>query len=388
MKRFTPPIRLILLSFVVLSIVVCAGCTDSSPAESASGTKTITDMSGNVVTIPATPERVAVIDKGFVMQSMIALGVDDRIAATGGVINPKSANPTKNRDTLYLRPDLIDLPNFGYAYYGGYNFESLLSAEPDIVIWHMLENTESNEATQEFIQKINSAGIPVIIIKSAGVNGAENTVETQYQGIRLLGEIFDVQDRAEEIVGTIDDTLSMIEERTETIPDDEKPSVLIVGLGTDGSAYVWGENYGSAKFSTDIAHLKNVYEGQETVMMSKEQVIAYTPDKIVVVDGPVGISSPEEFYELEGFESWSVLPAVENHEIVSVGIFPWWGDFCLEFPTVILLEAKSTYPDRFEDITVHEWLTEYHSELYGINETQAVGLAGQQYLQWVYDTGY
>ncbi len=62
-------------------------------------------MSGMVVTIPADPQRVAIIDKGLVVQSMIALGVDDRIVATGGVINPKSANPTKNRDTLYLQAE-------------------------------------------------------------------------------------------------------------------------------------------------------------------------------------------------------------------------------------------------------------------------------------------
>ncbi|MBP2145418.1 iron complex transport system substrate-binding protein [Methanofollis sp. W23] len=389
MKQFKPIFGLIILSLIFAAIVLGAGCTEAGSTEqNNTNTKAITDMSGHEVMIPADPQHVAIIDKGLVVQTMIALGVDDRIAATGGVINPKSSDPTRNRDTLYLRPDLLTRSNFGYAYYGGFNFETLLAAEPDLVIWHMLDNTEKNDATGEFIEKIESAGIPVVIVKSAGVNGAENSIETQYEAIRLIGEIFDAQDRANAIVGYINTTITMVQERTANIPDDEKPSVLIVGLAKDGSAYVWGEDYGSARFSTEIAHLKNVYLGNQTQIMSKEQIIAFKPDKLVVVDGPIAIPAPEDFYTLEGFESWSILPAVENHDIVTVGICPWWGDFCLEFPTVILLEAKSTYPDQFEDVKVNEWLTDYHTMLYGINATQATELADKQYLKWTYDSSY
>lgn len=378
----------ILVILIFICLIFCSGCLQGQPANPQNATRTLTDMSGTVVTIPVDPQRVAIIDKGLVVQSMIALGVDDRIVATGGIINPKSANPTKNRDTLYLRPSLLNRTNFGYASYGGLNFESLLSAKPDLVIWHMLDETQNNEETLEFIRKINSAGIPVVIIKSSGVNEAANTVDTQYAAIRLLGDIFGKQNRANEIIGYIDETISLVNERTKNIPDAGKPSVLIVGLNKDGSAYVWGEDYGSARFSTSVAHLNNAYKNNQTVIMSKEQIIAFKPDKLVVVDGPVGIASPDDFYKLDGFESWQVIPAVRNHQIASVGIFPWWGDYCLEFPTAILIEAKSTYPDQFKDITVNEWLTKYHTRLYGINETQAAQLAEKQYLKWVYDTGF
>lgn len=372
---------------MLLGITLFAGCTETVSIEN-NNSKTVVDMSGKEVTIPADPQRVAVIDKGLVVQSMIALGVDDRIAATGGVINPLSADPARNRDTLYLKPDLLTRPNFGYAFYGGFNLETLLSAEPDLVIWHMLDNTENDDATLDFIQKINSAGIPVVIIKSAGVGGAENSIETQYEAIRLIGDIFGAQEQANDLIEYMDATISMVAERTAAIPDDEKPSVLIAGLVRDGTAYVWGEDYASARFSTEIAHLKNVYSGNQTQIMSKEQILAFKPDKIILVDGPMAVASPEDFYELEGFESWNVLPAVADREIVTVGIFPWWDDFCLEFPTVILIEAKSVYPDQFEDIEVHKWLTDYHTTLYGINDTQAVELADQQYLKWVYDSEY
>jgi iron complex transport system substrate-binding protein len=344
-------------------------------------------MRGVSVTIPDDP-RVAVIDKGFVTQTMIALGVDDKIVATGGVINPTSKAPTKNRDTLYLRSNLVNLSNFGYYSYGGLNFETLLSAKPNLVIWHMQDDTQNDSQTLDFIKKINDAGIPVVVIKTSGVGGANSSIQTEYDGIQLLGKIFNKDQRADDIVKYINNTTTMVYERTKNIPDSKKPSVLIVGLGNDGSGYVWGSDYGSAQFSTSIAHLKNVYNGNDTVMMSKEQIIALNPDKIVVVDGPQGISSPAQIYNLSGFESWQAMPAIKNKQVVSVGIFPWWGDFCLEFPTITLLEAKSTYPDSFSDINVSQWQADYHKFLYGINDTQTIGLADQQHLKWMYDQGY
>lgn len=395
--------QLLYILFIILVTIpiIFAGCTgtnttpsnnatnasDNNSVTSNSSVNTVTDMRGVSVVIPDNP-KVAIIDKGLLVQTMIALGVDDKIVATGGVINPTSKTPTKNRDTLYLRSNLVSLPNFGYYSYGGLNFETLLSAKPNLVLWHMLSDTQNDTQTLEFIKKINDAGIPVIVIKSAGVDGANSSIQTEFNCIRLIGKIFDKEQRAEEIVNYINNTTSMVYERTKNIDENNKPDVLIVGIGKDGSGYVWGTDYGSALYSTEIAHLKNVYNGSETVMMSKEQIIAMNPDKIVVVDGPTGISSPNDLYNLSGFESWQVMPAIKNNQVVTVGLFPWWGDFCLEFPTVILLEAKSTYPDSFNDIKISQWQGDYHKFLYGINDSQTIGLADQQRLKWIYDQGY
>lgn len=391
----------ILFIILVTIPILIAGCTGTNTVTQNNATNatnnntislnssvlTVTDMRGESIVIPNNP-RVAIIDKGLVVQTMIALGVDDQIVATGGVINPTSKTPTKNRDTLYLRSNLVSLPNFGYYSYGGLNLETLLSAKPNLVIWHMLSDTQNDSQTLDFIKKINDAGIPVVVLKSSGVDGANSSLQTEFNCIQLIGKIFHKEQRAAEIVNYITNTTNMVYERTKNIPEINKPSVLIVGIGTDGSGYVWGTDYGSALYSTDIAHLKNVYNGSDTVMMSKEQIIALNPDKIVVVDGPTGISSPYQLYNQSGFESWQVMPAIKNKQVVSVGIFPWWGDFCLESPTVILLEAKSTYPDLFKDVNVSQWQGDYHKFLYGINDTQTIGLAEQQHLKWIYDQGY
>ena len=63
-------------------------------------TKIITDMRGKEVEIPQDPERVAILDKGFLVQTMRALGVTDRICATGGLIT--EAGDPEERDSLYL----------------------------------------------------------------------------------------------------------------------------------------------------------------------------------------------------------------------------------------------------------------------------------------------
>ena len=42
----------------------------------------LTDMRGEEVEVPEDPQRVAILDKGFLVQSMKALGVEDKICAT------------------------------------------------------------------------------------------------------------------------------------------------------------------------------------------------------------------------------------------------------------------------------------------------------------------
>ncbi|WP_440954515.1 ABC transporter substrate-binding protein [Methanosarcina sp. Mfa9] len=381
LKKFLP---MFLLLLVTVFMIISAGCVSKEDSAATEKNKIITDMRGEKVEIPQDPQRVAVIDKALTIQTMIALDVDEKIVATGGVINPNSKNPTKNRDTLYLRPGLINVTNCGYAYYGGFNYETLISAQPDVVIWHMLQNTENNEETLELINRLNEAGIPVVAVVDAGCANASSSIETQFEGIKLIGEIFNKQNEAQELVDYIKQSTDMVYERTKNIPESEKESTMIVGLSKDGSGYVWGVDYGSAVFSTEVVHIKNVYEEQNTQILSKEQIISLNPGKIILVDGPLALSDPDEIYAAEGFESWQVMDAIKNKQVTSVGLFPWWGDFGLEFPTAILIEAKSAYPEEFADIEINEWLTEYHKNLYGLNDTQCRELAAQQYLEWIY----
>ena len=114
-------------------------------------TKTITDMKGKEVEIPQNPERVAILDKGFLVQTMRALGVTDRICATGGLIT--EAGDPEERDSLYLFPEIMELPIIGYPT-DAVDFETLAGANPDLVILRNSEYIKDSEITADAISRL------------------------------------------------------------------------------------------------------------------------------------------------------------------------------------------------------------------------------------------
>ena len=134
-----------MLALVVCLCLLTAVASVSALAET--NTKIVTDMRGVEVEIPADPQRVAIIDKGFLVQSMTALGVNDRIVASGDLI--QTAESVNDRDSLFLCPQLLELPQIGYPT-AAVDYETLVSANPDMVI---LRNSEYMPAKYSILDR-------------------------------------------------------------------------------------------------------------------------------------------------------------------------------------------------------------------------------------------
>lgn len=362
-----------------------AATSTSAPVEETTGPRTIVDMRGVEVTLPERIDRVAILDKGFLVQTMTALGVADRIVASGDVI--QGATDKTERDSLYLCPQLLDLPQIGYPT-SAVDYETLAAAKPDLVILRNSEYIKDSEITAEAIDKIeNELKIPLVVINGPGCYD-EVKIETQYEGIRLLGQLFGKEDRAQEIISLMEDAISMIEERTADIPEEEKPSVMYIGglKGDELTGTVWGADYGDAKFGQEVAGIRNVYPEHEAIRkVSAEQLLALNPDKIILCTVS---PSPEVFLTDSLYTPISTITAIQNGDAASIGLLTWWGDFRLEVPTILLISAKSVYPDRFADIDVGTWLNEYHMALYGLTQEEAQELKVTQQLDWMDGAGF
>lgn len=362
-----------------------AATSTSAPVEETTGPRTIVDMRGVEVTLPERIDRVAILDKGFLVQTMTALGVADRIVASGDVI--QGATDKTERDSLYLYPQLLDLPQIGYPT-SAVDYETLAAAKPDLVILRNSEYIKDSEITAEAIDKIeNELKIPLVVINGPGCYD-EVKIETQYEGIRLLGQLFGKEDRAQEIISLMEDAISMIEERTADIPEEEKPSVMYIGglKGDELTGTVWGADYGDAKFGQEVAGIRNVYPEHEAIRkVSAEQLLALNPDKIILCTVS---PSPEVFLTDSLYTPISTITAIQNGDVASIGLLTWWGDFRLEVPTILLISAKSVYPDRFADIDVGAWLNEYHMALYGLTQEEAQELKVTQQLDWMDGAGF
>ena len=127
--------------------------------------------------------------------------------------------------------------------------EKILSCNPDIVISEF-EDVEKSNALQEQL------GIPVITL-SAGSKGV--FADQFYGSMNLLGKVFGEEEKAAALVSFVQDQAAEISARVADIPEADKPSVYICGLGNWGTTdhLTTAENY----ISFEVAGVKNVLSG-------------------------------------------------------------------------------------------------------------------------------
>lgn len=370
--------------FAVIILLISAVCLTCVAA--AADTKTITDMRGKQVTIPTDPERVVILDKGLIAQSMRALGVEDKIVGSGGILGTSVVSPT-DFDAVYLIPELLNLGDAGYPFGGEVNYEKLAFPNPDLVIMLQSEYTRdrASEQTDAVMNRIESMGIPLVVINSPGYYKPVSSQATT-DAITILGEAFNKEERAKEIVAYLNEQEKMISDRTSGIPESEKPSTLYIGLKNESTGAVWGKEYGDAKFSESIAHIKNAYPKDERATMSAEQLIEMNPEVIIIATNNVP-ADPDILYT-KPYETMREITAIKNKQIGALGRLTWWGDFRLDAPTILLISAKTVYPEQFADINVYQWLLNHYKVLYGITGAEAEELATVQQLDWMKEKNF
>ena len=190
------------------------------------------------------------------------------------------------------------------------------------------------------------------------------------------------------IVDCMKEQISVIKTRTKDIADEDRPSVMFIGLRTDECVgVVWARNYGDAKFTEEVANIKNVYDKHERTQMSAEQIITLNPEVIILGTNTIK-PDPSILYNDPAYKNLRDVDAVKNKKVGSLGLLTWWGDLRLELPTVLLISAKTTYPDSFEDINVGQWLNEYHKKLYNLSDSEAQELKKVQLLTWMDDHNF
>lgn len=339
----------------------------------------VRDMRGKKITIPQDLKKVIIIDKGFVLQNMVAMKVEDKIAATGGLI--KSKLKKEQRDVITLFPKVYDLPMVGYPT-GSVDFETIAAVKPDLVILRNSEYIKDNEITKKAIETIeNQLKIPLVVVNGSGCY-EKVELEKHYEGIRVLGQVFNKPERANEIIKLMDEQMQFIQKRTSDIEEEKKPRVMYIGLHKEGQVgSVWGRDMGDAKFVREHAGIKNAYDVHKRTKMSAEQLISLNPDVIIL--GTNSVVPHVDIFKEKEYKTLSKIAAIKNNRIASLGLLTWWGDWRLEVPVILTISAKAAYPEKFSDIKVSNYVDEYHKKLYGLNDEKIKELRRVQHLEWM-----
>ena len=190
--------------------------------------------------------------------------------------------------------------------------ETITMLEPDMIFsWvsYFRENTLGTP--DEWIDK----GTNVYINTNTAVS--QDSLENEFNDILNIGKIFDVQDKAEEIVNHMKNTISHVKEMA--AQESESPSVLVIE-NLNGTF----TNYGASSIAGDmVTQLGGTLANPDASSVGKEDIIAANPDVIFVVYMPYTGDDPETVKEehlnniLED-EAFASLSAVQSGRVVPI----------------------------------------------------------------------
>ncbi len=379
----------------------------ASTAQNAEPLRTVIDMRGKEITFPATLTRIATIDDGFIEGVMTHLKVIDKVNVIGSWSMKRDYKYTvvgadekkyeyAGLNTMkFLHPWLDDLLCINSPQGNALNYEALAAANPQLLILRIGDCTvggKDKEATAKTINMIESLGIPLVVLY-APANNAHSGLLSMKQETSIIGAIFGLQKEAEAFANKLADIETLIHKRTQHIAESDKKRVLYFGLNThvrksSGAGVTCGVNTYESYIIENIVHARNVFEGNGTfVPISAEHIYALDPD-IIILPTYNGYHPPKELYEAAAYTQLQDLRAIQNRHIYAM---PWTPMNCarrVEYPLDMLIIAKATYPELFEDINVYDFALQFYQDAYHVDENTAKGLRSTQLLDWMQEIGF
>ncbi|MEN1761563.1 ABC transporter substrate-binding protein [Anoxynatronum sibiricum] len=367
--KWTQPAGMILLAIVALLVI--NGCAPQETGdEQENSTRIVQDMWGREVEIKEEVTSAVIIEwEGLAAKSMQIFGIQEMIV---GVDDYAKKNTFRN----HVVPVVGTVPDIGSAW-SGVNYETLANLKPDVVFMELWVTNESEkELHSDAINKIEELGIPVITFLSPSCF-EEPHIDTAWEHVRLVGEVFQKQEEAAALIQRMDEKVALIRSRTQGIEAADKADVVIFATMDN----VMGTKSIQSYFLTEIINANNLIEGGDFVKISEEQLLKLDPD-VLIIHGHDGYLDPAVVREgrQAGLNWGNVqhLQAIENDRFISLGYEEWRAT--IETPVALLKMAKTIYPDLFEDIDLEAEEVNMYMQDYGMTREEALkAIEAQRY---------
>lgn len=226
-------------------------------------TITTYDYEGNEIetTYEKAPEKVLCVYQGTI-ETMIALGLEDHVAASYGLDNPVKPEWESGLAKMNYNEDVFAPDK-----------ETVLMLEPDLIFsWGSLFSDKNLGGQPEWIEN----GTNTYISTNTRRGGHPRTLENEYADLLNIGKIFNVEDEARAIVDEMKSEIASVLSQTE---GQEAPRVAVIEfLGEDISNYVASSLGGDM-----VAQLGGVLAEPEASSIGKEDLLGLDPDVIFVV---------------------------------------------------------------------------------------------------------
>ena len=337
-------LSIILAVAAILAVVLTAGCVTTDSPQNTDGMVTITDAFGREVTIPADPQKIAVVGSGS-MRYFVYLGIDlDDVVAVDYQDSALYVQATNHRPYALANPEIKDIPAVGAAK-GVVDNEKLLMSGADILF--MGGASSSNAEVANEIQE--KTGVPVVMFYTGNYVTDSETIQDT---LLLLGKVLDKEQRAKDLIAYFDAVEADLQKR-------------VAGLSADKTVYVGGVAYNGAHgldgtdptyYPFEILNIKNA-AGEITsvsqtgyAQVSKEKILEWDPDFIIVDLATLTAAEGGALAELKNDPSYRELTAVKNSMVYTVNPHTSMN---VNHETTLAnayFIGKLLYPEQFADI--------------------------------------
>ena len=281
---------LAIILIVALCISVGVAAPSSDPKDSSERVVTITDMSGDTVTITGEVERIVNLWPAGT-SSFFALGAGDLLVGIG------SAGSLNEWVELFY-PDCVNIAELGGI---SPSVEEIIKLEPDLVIIH------PSTASSGFAEQIRDVGIPAININFSDY-------ETMAEAYTIVGEILggEYQEKLNTWCTETEKRITNVRSLTADLAEEDRPVTFYIAGQVDSMTTTmpadsifsdWTESAGGI-YGT---RLMDVASSDVTA----EAIFDLNPDVIIVG----GVWQHVITDAIENTDGWKDLKAVKNDRV-------------------------------------------------------------------------
>ncbi len=279
----------------------------------AGSTVTYTDRLNRTVEIPIPVQRVVFLQ---LYELLPALDIWDKVVGVANYVY---------RDDLVrqAKPDIESIPSVGSG--SDVNVEAVMQLKPDLVITWAWK--------PESIRFMEAKGLRVVAIYPENISELCNDM-------RMIGRVFQREDKVEEAIAEMEAIFSLIRERAGKRPDKEKLKMLFLGGESNSVSCALGINN---ELMTMIGGVNPAGAiKKRNTLVSLEQILVWNPD-ILFIWSNAGYSAGD----ILNNNQWRHIRAVREGRVYKT---PNWTSWSPRIAMLALWMAKMTYPEEFRDI--------------------------------------
>lgn len=342
--------------FTIASMIfslVAYGNTSSEVSTSAP--KTITDLAGNVIKIPAAKDIKHVIIISPPVTSILLEVIPDKDMITG--LNPKAFVYSNANVMAKLFPQYANIDTTFVGKDFSINQEALLQLNPDVILYY-------GDVQRKGLKNI---GVPIVNLFSPKLTDPKDVTIAWHN---LLREIF-AADHNESMTAEwkrSDEKVAKLLARRKG----EKKRALWIFSNMSGKLVVAGSSSFDAYAESFLekAGIVNVAADtmKGTAEIDMEQVYQWNPDMIFIFQ-----NVPAQAYRNNTItgQDWSLLDAWKNKAIYDIPQTTYsWAAPCADSPLMPLWLISKAYPELLSEENFRTELGGYYERLHNITLTE------------------